>query len=97
MPRLVSQVGIPLDRAMWMIPTEAFQRHHYGKRAWRHDVLRNASDPEQAWENWMRRDTAFAREVARQAKSISGRLIEVDGTRNLDTIEIEVVRHFSLA
>lgn len=96
MPRFIADTGIPLDRALWMIPTEGFQRHHYGQREWRNNVVRRTSDPERAWENWMRRDAAFAREVARQAGSISGQLIVVDGSRDLDAIEREVLHHFSL-
>lgn len=96
MPGLVAETGIPLDRALWMVPTEAFQRHHYGLREWRHDVVVRTSDPERAWENWMRRDAAFAREVARHVTIFSGRLIVVDGSRALDAVEREVLDHFNL-
>lgn len=96
LPDLVSAAGIPLDRALWMIPTEPFQRHHYGLRDWRHDVLRATTDPEHAWENWMRRDATFAREVARQSEERGGQVILVDDARTIDEIEREVLGHFRL-
>lgn len=97
LPELVVAAGIPVDQALWMIPTETFQRHHYGQRAWRHDVLRATTDPDRAWENWMRRDAAFAKEVARQVTQIGGRLVTVDGSLGVDEIEQEVRDHFRLA
>lgn len=96
LPEFVSRLGVPAKRSLWMVPTESFQRHHYGKREWRHTILRSTSDPDRAWENWMLRDAAFAGEVIRQARHIPGRLIVVDGSRDVDSIEREVVNHFGL-
>lgn len=96
MPDLLTAAGIRLDRAMWLIPGQAFQRHQYEQRAWRHGILRNTSDPGRARENWMQRDAAFAREVARQAKDIGGRLVVVDDSKDLDAIEREVMDHYGI-
>ncbi len=90
MPELLHPLGIAAHRMLWMVPTEAFQRHHYGQRAWRHDVLRECSDPGRGWENWMHRDAGFAREIARQASERDCRLITVDGSRSLSETHADV-------
>ncbi len=90
MPELLHSLGIADYRMLWMVPTEAFQRHHYGQRAWRHEVLRKCSDPERGWENWMRRDAGFAREIARQASECDLKLITVDGSRSINDTYADV-------
>jgi hypothetical protein len=96
LPELIAGLGIDRERAIWMVPTEAFQRKHYGRRAWRHDVLRACSAPEVAWENWMRRDAGFAREIAAQVEYRGFRLITVDGHRSLAEMERDVARALGL-
>ena len=49
------------EHAIWIVPTESFQRHHYAQRPWIHNVLQNCSQPDQAFENWMLRDIAYAK------------------------------------
>jgi 2-phosphoglycerate kinase len=83
LPELVDGLSVRRNRAIWIVPTEAFQRAHYAKRAWRHDVLATCADQDQAWHNWMERDAGFARRVAREAKQRGFRLLVVDGTRSL--------------
>ena len=60
LPELVGSLGPDPNRAMWIVPTEQFQREEYERRAWRHEVLSRCSDKDQAWQNWMARDTGFA-------------------------------------
>lgn len=83
LPELVGGLGVPPERAIWVVPTEAFQRRCYGERAWRHEVLRDCSDRAEAWERWMARDAGFAREVARGAGERGYRVITVDGRRSI--------------
>ena len=71
-------------QALWMVPTEAFQRRIYPKRgAWVQKILDQCSDPEQAFANWMDRDVAFARHVAAQAEELGLRVLWVDGETTL--------------
>ena len=44
----------------------------------------------------MLRDAAFAREVTRQVNEVGGRLIVVDGSRDIDAIEDAVLKYFGL-
>lgn len=96
LPDVLAGIGVPRSRALWLVPSEAFQREHYGRREWRHAILDQTDDPERAWENWMLRDAAFAREVQRQAAGISGRVIVVDGAQGVDEVERDVAAHFGL-
>jgi hypothetical protein len=96
MPALLVPLGLRRERMAWMIPTETFQRIHYGRRVWRHDVLRECSDPTGAWENWMSRDAGFAREVARQAKDLGQCLLVTDGTHSIDDTAAGITAQFGL-
>jgi hypothetical protein len=80
LPELLDGIGVAEHRGIWIVPTADFQRHHYGLRDWRHDVLAACADQERAWENWMARDSGFARAVAEQARERNRRLLEIDGS-----------------
>jgi adenylate kinase family enzyme len=79
---------------MPIVPTPAFQREQYARRAWRHEVLRDCSNPAQGWENWMARDEEFAAYVAAEARRLGYTVITVDGSRSLGQIRAEVEAHF---
>lgn len=96
LPSLLAEQGVPPGQAIWIVPAEAFQREQYARREWRHDVLRDCSDPEQGWENWMSRDAGFARFVTAEARRLGYTAIVVDGSRDVNEIYTEVVRHFGL-
>jgi len=96
LPELISTLNIPFHRKLWMIPTEDFQRHHYGTREWRHDVLRETSDPERAWENWMQRDAGFARHVGEQARLLGESAILIDGSLPIGSVAAKVRSQFAL-
>jgi hypothetical protein len=70
-------------RAIWIVPTDEFQMHHYRQRAWAKDVVKACSDPEQAFLNWMQRDIAFAQHVSREATQRALPLLIVDGHHSL--------------
>jgi len=83
LPSWLSERKGPQVRAAWMVPSEAFQREHYGRRAFVAPFLRDCSDPEQAFENWMRRDAAYARKVEAQCTALGLPLLVVDGRRRV--------------
>ena len=96
LPELVDALGVDRRRAVWVVPTETFQRHEYARREWRHETLKECAQPEQAWLNWMARDAGFARSVAEDAKRRGRRVIVVDGSRSLAETARAVERHFGL-
>jgi dephospho-CoA kinase len=97
LPECVAPFMTKSTRAVYLIPTEAFQRRHYAKRDWARGVVAKTSDPEQAFENWMQRDAKFALEVKRQALSLDLPVITVDGTESLEEIETRVPEYLTLS
>lgn len=82
--------------AIWLTPTSAFQRFHYAQRPWIHDVVRNCSDPAQAFENWMARDEAYAHWINQQTAALGLSLIQVDGQQTISDLMEDVANQFGL-
>ena len=64
---------------------------------WVQDILCQCEKPEQAFRNWMDRDVAFARWVARSATRLGLKLLEVDGKRTIAENARIVAQHFQFA
>jgi hypothetical protein len=97
LPDLLQDIGVPMDRAIWMVPTPAFQLRHYALRAWVPAYLQDCADPQQAFRNWMQRDALFARQVRQLAEELGGRVVVVDSTGSLEQATGIVERHFGLS
>ena len=95
LPQCVAPFLPSVHHAMWFIPTEAFQRHHYAQRPWIHGVLAKTSDATLAFENWMQRDAGFARELEHQVQRLALRWLSVDGSLSLDETLALVEAHFT--
>jgi hypothetical protein len=71
-------------QAIWLTPTEAFQRRIYPQRGpWVQQILAQCTEPDVAFARWMDRDIAFARHVAAQAEAAGLRALWVDGKSTL--------------
>ncbi|MFN7253425.1 MAG: hypothetical protein ACK4M9_22030 [Anaerobacillus sp.] len=79
LPSLVQPFLTNNHQAIWIIPTESFQREYYQKRVWIKDVLRETEDPEVAFDNWMKRDALFANLVYQEAIDLNLNVLKVDG------------------
>jgi hypothetical protein len=97
LPDLIRSRGVPNESALYMVPEEAFFRAQYKKRTWAYDRLKETSDPSQAFENWMRRDVAFAKAVAEKATAAGFRCLQVDGTMTLARTVHELANHFGIS
>jgi 2-phosphoglycerate kinase len=72
------------EQAIWIVPTEAFQKAHYRDRGdWVEAILSECTDPELAFQNWMDRDATFARWLLRRTNELGLRTRLVDGTRTI--------------
>ncbi|MBA3823028.1 MAG: hypothetical protein H0X24_03865 [Ktedonobacterales bacterium] len=80
LPELVAPLLGTHHRAAWLVPTPAFQRHHYAQRDWARALVATCSDPPQAFANWMARDIGFAAYVTRTAQTCQVPLHSVDGS-----------------
>ena len=83
LPKLVSQYLNEKSKAIWIIPTEEFQREYYSKRIWMHNVLKETSNPNVAFNNWMTRDALFAKMVYQEANDLNLNVLLVDGSNDL--------------
>jgi 2-phosphoglycerate kinase len=92
-PDLLKPYDVNPRRVLYMVPTQAFQIHHYRQRPWIRHILKECEDPEQAFENWMMRDHLFGQEVLRQAKANHYRTFVVDGKQSIDEL-FEIVRDY---
>ena len=97
LPELVAPLLSDPHRGIWMVPTEAFQRHHYAQRPWIQSILQDCSNPKAAFENWMQRDARFAQVVMGQAQERGLKVMVVDGSMALaDTVRV-VAAWFALS
>jgi 2-phosphoglycerate kinase len=97
LPDRVSGLLLSRDRALWVVPTEAFQREHYPQRgAWVASILSQCRDPEQALQNWMDRDVAFARWVVQRTQALGLNLLDVNGQRTIAETANVVAERFQL-
>ncbi|MEK3805773.1 hypothetical protein MHB63_04100 [Bacillus sp. FSL H8-0547] len=82
LPSLVLPYLNDKDKAIWLIPTENFQREYYKRRNWIEKVLEDTEDPEMAFNNWMTRDALFAKLVYQKATDLKLNVLQVDGSKN---------------
>jgi 2-phosphoglycerate kinase len=97
LPECVSPLISSPNHAIWIVPTEEFQLREYAQRDWVANILSQCRDPQQAWQNWMGRDAAFARAVAQDARARDLHVIVVDGSRSVEEHTKMVAAHFGLA
>ena len=96
LPECVKPLLTSPQQALWVVPIREFQLYHYSKRSWAKDVVKECSNPEQAFMNWMERDVEFASVVAQEATRLALNVLVVDGQRSLAE-NIEIARqHFLL-
>lgn len=96
MPELLGQLGVPPERAVWVIPTPEFQLQYYQARDWVADYLKDCDNPKKAFDNWMQRDILFANYIKRTAEEYGGKVIVVDGKSTIEQNTALVERHFGL-
>ena len=82
--------------ALWLVPTRAFQVHHYAQRPWIGGVLRECADPTAAFERWMERDARFAAWLVDEVRGLGLAFIAVDGSRGVEEVAGVAAERFGL-
>ena len=82
LPHLIKSLEEPAVSYLCLTPTADFQKKHYKQREWVPYVLEGTSNPEQAFENWMKRDILFAQMVRKEAKKLGYPSLMTDGSRS---------------
>jgi hypothetical protein len=85
MPELLVKLE-PRAKAVYLIPSETFQREQYAKREWAQRLLESTNDPRGVFEKWMARDAANARTITAQARALKFPVLEVDGSLNVTQV-----------
>jgi hypothetical protein len=62
-PHILSALLPNKTHAYYLVASDSFQRNFFKERPWIKDVLAKTSNPEQAWDNWMQRDSLGARSL----------------------------------
>ncbi|HYO49274.1 MAG TPA: hypothetical protein VEW94_05430 [Chloroflexia bacterium] len=96
LPECVAPLLTRWNQAIWVVPTEHFQRTQYARRDWVKNILRQCRQPNEAWENWMGRDAAFARQVSLDARERQLVVLEIDGSQSIQRNAEIVAKHFGL-
>jgi hypothetical protein len=93
-PELVAPIIDSPRRMIVMVPTEEFRERQARELPRATAVGGNVSDPARAQRNRLERDRLVAEDAVRSAQRLGVRVIEVDGTRDADTIANMVADHF---
>jgi 2-phosphoglycerate kinase len=83
LPSLVLPYLNDQHKAIWIIPTERFQREYYKRRSWIETVIKETEDPDVAFNKWMTRDALFAELVYQEANDLELNVLQVDGSKDL--------------
>jgi hypothetical protein len=83
LPDLIHQHPVRPENVVFMVPTFEFQIKYYSRRPFLHTILKECRDPEQAFENWMKRDHLFGLEIIRQANQYGYEVMIVDGSADI--------------
>lgn len=96
LPQLMHDLGIPPQRYIAITPSRDFQVSRYRERPWVPHVLRDCSDPDAAFANWMARDALFAEEVRQQCARLGYMSLLTDGSVCEADRLAQVARRFGL-
>lgn len=96
LPVLMKTLDVPYNRYLSITPTKDFQVSHYSQREWVPYVLRECSDKDKAFENWMERDALFAKDVQRQCEEAGYLSVVNNGEIGIDELVKLVEGHFRL-
>jgi 2-phosphoglycerate kinase len=92
-PWLVAPLLDSPRKAVWLVCTPEFRRVTHLGRAHAWVTPAKTDDPERAQANRLERDDRIGDEIARRARELGLRVIEVDGSRSLDAIAAEAEAH----
>ncbi len=96
LPECVAPLLSDPCQAIWIVPAAEFQLRHYSRREWAKDVVKETSDPQKAFQNWMERDIRFARFVQSEARRRGLRVLVVDGETSIAENTRLVEAHYRL-
>ncbi|MEU8132316.1 hypothetical protein [Streptodolium elevatio] len=94
-PELVAPLADSPRRMVVMVPTPEFRRQQVRELPRAASLGNRVTDPARAQANRLARDRLVAEDAVRSAHRLGIRVIEIDGSRDADTITDLVAEHFS--
>ncbi|WP_167954875.1 hypothetical protein [Anaerosporobacter faecicola] len=94
LPHLMKTAKVSLSHYIALVPTADFQIFHYKQREWVPYVLKDCSDQEKAFANWMNRDIAFAKDVILQCEQENYPVRIIDGSVSIEETKQAIIKHF---
>lgn len=94
-PELVAPLIDSPRRMAVMVATDQFRQHQVRHLTRARTLSTPVSDPERAQRNRLARDRIIAEDAVQSARRAGIRVIEIDGTQNVDTITDVLADHFS--
>lgn len=83
LPEFIKENDIDYDKYICIVPTKEFQLEKFSKRVWIKDYLKNCSNVDKAYKNWMDRDIEYAQIVRKQAEELGMNTLIVDGSKTI--------------
>ncbi len=96
LPQLVSSLALELAY-LCITPSADFQIEQYAKREWVPYVLQDSSNPQLAFDNWMKRDILFAQRCRTEAEKFSYPHLLTDGSRTIEEMAEQAADIFGLS
>ena len=96
LPQLVSSLALELAY-LCITPSADFQIEQYAKREWVPYVLQDSSNPQLAFDNWMKRDILFAQRCRTEAEKLSYPHLLTDGSRTIEEMAEQAADIFGLS
>ena len=84
------------DHYIAITPSRDFQISRYRERPWVPHVLRDCTDKEHAFANWMERDALFAEDIRRQCTELDLPHLLTDGSISPEVRLAQLAHHFHL-
>jgi len=96
MPFFVDDYSIPYNRYFCLVPSFDFQMEHYKKRGWVENVLKDSSNKEKAFENWMLRDYEFSKYAKATANKLKYASYEINSNTDANSLYENIINLFGL-
>jgi hypothetical protein len=96
-PWLIAPLLDSPKAAVWLVCSPEFRRATHSSRPHGWTLPSQTDDPERAQAHRLERDDRIGEEIARRARELDLKAIEVDGSRGLGDIAAEVESHLHLS
>lgn len=96
LPQNMASIKISKENYICIVPSAEFQVEKYKERPWVSHYLRECSDSQTAFSNWMQRDIRFAEIVNLKATHLGYKVSVTDGITDIEAMYKSVLNHFNL-